>query len=193
MDLNRFFGLISLIIGSLLAAGLTGCQEVLHYTAKVPENYNAALLSGELIHEENGIKFHYSCNSMTGKSFVNNIKPHRGARFYIVFETDEPITNIQVVTCRFKNKKLKYAREKNYPPEELGRQTGNGPVKYEIWIDDFVPENLFDGLFGFHRLKGTEYEIEFTVNYNINNIPYVSILKGIFWCYYVSGPVWLWT
>ncbi|MDR2210589.1 MAG: hypothetical protein LBO65_03865, partial [Spirochaetaceae bacterium] len=58
-------------IGSLMA-----CQTIIYYEPKVPGDYNAIYLNGEIIYEENGIKFHYSCNSMTGKSAIYKLKPH---------------------------------------------------------------------------------------------------------------------
>jgi hypothetical protein len=176
---------------------LMACQTIIHYEAKLPKDYNAIYLNGEIIYEENGIKFHYACNSMTGKSAINKLKPHRKARFYIRIETDETISDISIGECKFENKQLNYSSEKNYLNEKLEykiiTKNGKNLITYEILFDDFVPENLFDGLFGFNKLKGTEYDTEFTVNYKIDNKSYVTILKGIFWCYYVSGPIWLWT
>jgi hypothetical protein len=176
---------------------MMGCQAVLSYEAKVPANYDANYLDGELIYWDNGIKFHYAYNSMTFKSSYYKEKPHRKARFYITLETDGSVSNISIGKCKFENKKLNYSCERDFSNEilEYNIITGNEKdlIKYEILFDDFVPEKLFDGLFGFNKLKDTEYEIEFTVNYEINNIKYETLLKGIFYCYYRSGPIWLWT
>ena len=176
---------------------LITCQTIIYYEAKVPKDYNAVYLNGEIIYEENGIKFHYACNSMTGKSTIHKLKPHRKARFYISIETERTISDMSIGKCKFQNKKLNYFGEKNYLNEKtkykITTKDGNDLIEYEIWFENFVPENLFDGLFGFNKLKGTEYDTEFTVNYEIDNIQYVTILKGTFWCYYVSVPIWLWT
>jgi hypothetical protein len=192
---------LRIIFGLFFIANLTGCRTILTYQAKIPENYNATYVKdGDIMYEENGVRFYYKCASSTRKSAIYNEKPNRGARFRIMLETHEPISNISIGTCKFENKQLNYVREKNYPYEKVDRTVFKagivyGDKIYEIWIDDFVPKNLFrfNGLFDFKKLKGTEYETEFTVNYEINNKKYVTILKGIFWCYYVSGPIWLWT
>jgi hypothetical protein len=134
---------------------------------------------------------------MTGKSAIYKLKPHRGARFYINIETNKTISDINIGKCKFENKKLHYSGERNYLNEKLEYEiiTKNeiSLITYEILFDDFVPEKLFDSLFGFYKLKGTEYDTEFAINYEIDNVKYVTILRGIFWCYYVSGPIWLWT
>jgi hypothetical protein len=176
---------------------LTACQTIIYHEPKVPKDYNAVYLNGEIIYEENGIKFHYSCNSMTGKSTTNELKPHRRARFYISIESGKTISGISIGKCKFENKKLRYSGERDYLNEKLEykiiTKNGNSLMTYEIMFDDFVPEKLFDGLFGFYKLKGTEYDTEFTITYEIDNMKYVTILKGIFWCYYVTGPIWLGT
>ncbi|GHV62113.1 hypothetical protein AGMMS49587_08060 [Spirochaetia bacterium] len=194
------FLVITIIVVILIAGSQIFSQTAIYYTAKVPENYNAILgkEQREIVYEENGIQFHYDCNSIVFKSVINGQKPHRGARFYIAFETAENISNISIDKCKFENKGLKYSHEQNYENEKLNyrkstTKDGKNYIWYEIVVDDFAPEHLFDSLFGISKLKDTEYETEFTVKYEINNIQYVTILKGIFWCYVVSGPIWLWT
>lgn len=197
INLMEKYSLPTIIVMLLFILSLTSCQTIIHYEAKLPKNYNATYLNGEIIYEENNVTFYYACNSMTGKSIINKLKPTRKARFYINIETDETLSEISIGKCKFENKKLNYSFEKNYLNEKLEYKTitdgRNVLIQYEILFDDFVPRNLFDGLLGFNKLKGTEYDTEFTINYEINNIKYVTILEGSFWCYYVSGPIWLWT